>query len=226
MKQVGTLVEALKAGELLGSKHENPYVTEALAYDGILFTPAEAKSRFPDLFATGSRPVFLEVGAYLGKNLMEMATDYPESNFLGLEITYKRAVKCARKISRGSLGNARISLCEAREFLRVIPAATLSGVCVFFPDPWPKKKHAKNRLVRTEFLELSREKLVPNGFVWLKTDSEQYYLEALECATLGGWRIEPDGGQPAELQKRCYETAFEALFKSQNLPRYQFVARR
>ncbi len=221
MRRVGSLVERLKKGEEVANRHDNPYVREAVGFEGILFTPDEVMPKFPNLFEQNGRPLVIEVGSYLGKNLIEIAKEVPEANVLGLEITYKRAVKCARKITANSLGNARISICDARALLPEIPDESLDGVCVFFPDPWPKARHEKNRLARKEFFEILEKKLKPSGFVWFKTDHQPYFEYAVAAAR--GWNVSERNIQPKILSKSSYTTVFEQMFLSRNEPVYRVV---
>ncbi len=223
MRRVGSLVERLKKGEEVASRHDNPYVHEAVEFEGILLTPDEILPRFPNIFENNEKPMIMEIGSYLGKNLVEMAKDVPSANVLGLEITYKRAVKCARKIRTNALTNARISICDARALLPEIPNQSLMGVCVFFPDPWPKARHEKNRLVRKEFFEILQNKLSPQGFVWFKTDHEPYFEYGLSAARECGWRISERDVQPALLATSPYTTVFEQMFLSRNEPVYRVV---
>jgi tRNA (guanine-N7-)-methyltransferase len=223
MRRVGSLIERLKKGEHVETKHDNPYLQEAMDYAGVLFTPEELLHAFPAVFLEKDRTIVLEIGSYLGKNLLEMATAVPGINVLGLEITYKRAVKTARKIRNAGLENARIAICDARHFLPEIPDGSLSGVCVFFPDPWPKLRHEKNRLVRKEFFELLATKLAPGGFVWFKTDHEPYFEYATEAAKSVGWGISERDVQPEILGSSPYVTVFETMFISRKEPIYRVV---
>jgi tRNA (guanine-N7-)-methyltransferase len=223
MRRVGGLIEKLKRGEEVANRHENPYVHEAALFDGVLFTPDEIIPRFPMVFDDNTKPVVMEIGSYLGKNLIEMATLVPAVNVLGLEITYKRAVKCARKIKNNDLKNARVSICDARVLLPEIPDSSLAGVCVFFPDPWPKARHEKNRLVRKEFFEILSKKLAPKGFLWFKTDHEPYFEYATEAARECGWRLSERDAQPELLGQSSYVTVFEQMFMSRSEPLYRVV---
>jgi tRNA (guanine-N7-)-methyltransferase len=223
MRRVGSLIERLKKGEEVANRHENPYVHEAVEFEGILLTPDEIIPRFPNIFEGADKPIIMEIGSYLGKNLIEIAKDVPSVNVLGLEITYKRAVKCARKIRLNALFNARVSICDARALLPEIPDRSLDGVCVFFPDPWPKARHEKNRLVRKEFFEVLQKKLKPDGFVWFKTDHEPYFEYGLAAAKECGWKISARDVQPAVLSKNLYTTVFEQMFLSRNEPVYRVV---
>jgi tRNA (guanine-N7-)-methyltransferase len=225
MKTVGGLIERLKRGESTPDRHHNPYLAEALSLEGVLYSAEELLERFPHVFATCDKPLLLEIGCYLGKNVLEFARANPGYNVLGVDITYKRVVKSARKIVADGLGNARIGICEARRLLEAVPDGSLGGVCVFFPDPWPKKRHVKNRLLNEEFLALLRLKLAPGGFFWFKTDSGRYFEEVMERIDPGVWSISQADAVPAELAPEPYVTVFEQLFLAKGLPIHRRVYR-
>ena len=224
MRQAGLLVERLKKGEAAPDKHFNPYLHEALDYQGILFTGAEWAEKNGNVFAASEKPLLIEIGCYMGKNVLEFATQNPDWNVLGIDITYKRVVKTARKIHSLGLPNAKILISDARDALKSIPDDSLAGVCVFFPDPWPKKKQLKNRLLQSPFLTLLAQKLRKNdGFFWFKTDSEDYFLNVQAAAAELGWSESQPDVLPSGLAPLPYTTVFEALFQSKNLPIYRRV---
>ncbi len=223
MRQAGMLVERMKKGESAPDKHFNPYLHEALEYAGTLFTGTEWAEKKASVYEVPQRPLLIEIGCYMGKNVLEFATHNSDWNVLGIDITYKRVVKTARKISNLGLKNAKILISDARSALAEIPDGSVSGVCVFFPDPWPKKKQLKNRLLQTAFLELLAKKLRPNGFFWFKTDSEDYFLSVQQILAQAGWHESEPDALPQGLEPLPYTTVFEALFLSKNLPVYRRV---
>ncbi len=224
MKTVGSLVEAARAGNPIPDRHDNPYVREALELEDVLFTPSDFEKPAEHPFWRSQTPLFVEVGTYMGKNLIEMAQAMPKFRFLGLDITYKRTVKTARKIRRASLHNAAAGICDARNFFPHCSPVSVAGVCVFFPDPWPKKRHAKNRLVRHPFLEELERCLSTGGFLWLKTDSKPYFEEACADARSRGWTTDA-GSTPQEFGERDFITVFEELFARKGEPTYSCVLR-
>ncbi|NBO37768.1 tRNA (guanosine(46)-N7)-methyltransferase TrmB [bacterium] len=224
MRQAGMLVERMKKGEAAPDKHFNPYLHEALEYQNILLTGGEWAERKTSCFADSSKPLLIEVGCYMGKNVLEFAEHNPEWNILGIDITYKRTVKAARKIKSLGMENAKIVISDARQALAELPAGSLAGLCVFFPDPWPKKKQRKNRLLQEHFFEILKEKLNPNGgFFWFKTDSEDYFLCVQETLRQLKWSESESDARPNGLEPLPYTTVFEALFIGKNLPIYRRV---
>lgn len=224
MKQAGMLVERMKNGQAAPDKHFNPYLHEALEYQGILLTSGEWADQNRQVFKDTSKPLLIEAGCYMGKNVLEFAQNNPDWNVLGIDITYKRTVKAARKIKTLGLDNAKILICDAHQALSQLPSGSVAGLCVFFPDPWPKKKQRKNRLVQEPFLRLLAEKLEPkNGFFWFKTDSQDYFECVQELVRTLNWNESAPDIIPAGLEPLPYTTVFEALFMGKNLPIYRRV---
>lgn len=131
-------------------------------------------------------PVTLEIGFGNGENLVGMAARAPESNFLGIEVHEPGAGHCLMKISELQLENIRIMCHDANEVLRnIVEDHSLARVNLFFPDPWPKKRHHKRRIVQREFIELLAQKLLPGGIFHVATDWENYaeHIEAQMLAS-------------------------------------------
>lgn len=224
MRQAGMLVERMKNGEAAPEKHFNPYLYEALEHQGILMTGSEWAQHAGNPFPDANQPLLIEVGCYMGKNVLEFAQNNPNWNVLGIDITYKRTVKAARKIKSLGMTNAKILISDARQALAELPPRSLTGLCVFFPDPWPKKKQKKNRLLQEPFLKLLAEKLNPkNGFFWFKTDSEDYFQCVQELTTQMKWGESAPDVLPQGLEPLPYTTVFEALFMGKDLPIYRRV---
>ena len=136
--------------------------------------------RLEDLFPT-PQPAELEIGCGDGGFLLEWATRHPEKNFLGVERLLGRLRKLDKKGSRANLTNLRLLRFEARYLLQhLLPAAAFEAVHIYFPDPWPKDKHARHRLIDEKFPELVRRILAPNGSVHLRTDDPEYFVQMQE----------------------------------------------
>lgn len=125
-------------------------------------------------------PVVLEIGCHLGKTLIEAATRHPEIMWLGMDITLKRVVTVAQRIEQKKLSNAQVIYANGRSMQEFFAPAELDGIMIFFPDPWPKKKHAHNRLLEEKFIMSLATLIKPSGSLWFKTDSESYFHSA--CA--------------------------------------------
>lgn len=141
--------------------------------------PGDAPLDFAALFGREA-PVYLEIGFGNGEALAAMAGAHPENNYLGIEVHRPGVGMLLRGLEAGAVTNVRIICADAREILeRRIPDGSLSGVYIFFPDPWPKKRHHKRRLVQPEFVTLLRRKLLVGGLLHLATDWEDYAQQML-----------------------------------------------
>ncbi len=104
-----------------------------------------------------------------------MARRHPHENFLGIEVHRPGVGNLLLQMEKQGVENIRVSRDDAVEvFERQIPDASLARVCLFFPDPWHKKRHHKRRIVQPDFVQLVRRKLVPGGEFHLATDWEDY----------------------------------------------------
>ena len=104
-----------------------------------------------------------------------MAADNPDMDYIGIEVHRPGVGHLMLKLEERNIGNVRIYCHDAFEiFEHGIIDDSLTGIHLFFPDPWPKKKHHKRRIVRPEFVELISEKLKPGGYFHAATDWENY----------------------------------------------------
>lgn len=125
------------------------------------------------------RPLMLEIGFGMGDALVAMAVAHPEHDFLGVEVYPPGIGSALLKIEAQSLDNVRLVQADVMDLLTAVGNASLRGVLVFFPDPWPKKRHHKRRLVQRPFVDLVCEKLEAGGKFELATDWEHYAVEML-----------------------------------------------
>lgn len=129
---------------------------------------------WPAVFGRAA-PVILEIGFGNGETLATTAAAHPENNYLGIEVHRPGAGSLLRRIEAGELNNVRVMLGDAKEILEQrVADASLTAVHLFFPDPWPKKRHHKRRLVQPEFAVLVARKLAPSGYFHLATDWLDY----------------------------------------------------
>ena len=123
-----------------------------------------------------AQPLELELGAGDGSFLVEWARRNPQHNFLGVERLLGRLRKIERKATRAGLQNLRLMRIEASYFLEyLMPLASVTRLHVYFPDPWPKRKHRANRLVNTHFTQVASGLLIRGGEVLLRTDDSDYF---------------------------------------------------
>jgi len=145
-------------------------------------------------------PIWLEIGFGNGEALLAMAQARPEVNFLGIEVHRPGIGHLLNGLEAAGLDNVRVVRGDAAEVLRDrLPPGSLARALVFFPDPWPKKRHHKRRLVQPAFLDSLARALVTGGHVHLATDWEDYaehmraVLDAAEAFenTTTGWAERP-----------------------------------
>jgi tRNA (guanine-N7-)-methyltransferase len=126
-------------------------------------------------------PTVLEIGFGMGETSAHIAKLLPEKNFIGVEVHTPGVGSLLRFCQIDNIHNIRIIQHDAVEVLnQMIPDAALHGLHIYFPDPWPKLRHHKRRLIQPEFVKLLASKLAPNGYLHLATDWENYAEQMLE----------------------------------------------
>ena len=126
-------------------------------------------------------PTILEIGFGMGETTQKIATARPEDNFLGVEVFNAGVGAMLKRIDESGLTNIRVIQHDAVEVLQhMIPENSLAGVHIYFPDPWPKKRHHKRRLIQQPLVALLASRLKPGGYMHLATDWENYAEQMLE----------------------------------------------
>jgi tRNA (guanine-N7-)-methyltransferase len=126
-------------------------------------------------------PLKLEIGFGMGNFLIEMSAQEPKSNFIGMDFYHKGIRKLMTRIKKLQLENIRMAYGDVRFKVPLLfKDGELETVYINFPDPWPKKRHIKRRLIKPDFVKLLGQKLAPEGRIHLATDSEPYAIEMLE----------------------------------------------
>jgi tRNA (guanine-N7-)-methyltransferase len=156
-------------------------------------------------------PVTLEIGFGNGENLLALAAAHPERNFLGVEVHRPGVGRMLLGLEAQALANVRVICHDAVEVLaQQIAPGSLAEILMFFPDPWPKKRHHKRRLIQSPFAQVLASRLAPGGVLRLATDWQPYALEMLEVlsAVAALENLAADGGFSARPQQRV-PTRFE-----------------
>jgi tRNA (guanine-N7-)-methyltransferase len=126
-------------------------------------------------------PVIMEIGFGNGDATWQMALAHPEENYLGVEVHRPGVGHLLLKLEENGIGNVRIACEDAVELLQArISRDSLGGVRIYFPDPWPKKRHHKRRIIQTPFIELLGQKMQAGSILHMATDWEQYAEHMLE----------------------------------------------
>ncbi len=156
-----------------------------------LATPADWPAQFGN-----DRPIALEIGCGVGDFMVKTALDLPETNFIAIDFYNKGCWKTCRRLERFGVTNVRVLRVEARQFITErIPPGSLSAVYINCPDPWPKKKHRKRRLVNRQFLEFLRPFLKEGADFHFATDFDDYGIDVAQMLPTVPWlenRLSPD----------------------------------
>ena len=126
-------------------------------------------------------PLVVEIGFGNGDALAWMAANEPDKHFIGIEVHEPGVGRALRSLESGQLSNVRVSMRDAVEVLREQSGpGSIDEVRIFFPDPWPKKRHHKRRIFQADFAGLVADRLVPGGLLHLATDWAPYAEWMLE----------------------------------------------
>ena len=175
-----------------------------------ILEPLKLAELFPQ-----AQPLEVELGCGDASFLVEYARRNPQTNFIGVERLLGRIQKLDRKGRRQGLVNTRGVRIESAYFLQyLLPPHSAGAVHIYFPDPWPKKKHRWHRLINPEFPALARNALVPGGTVFLRTDDADYFQQMNEVfAEAKEFTPRETPGTLAEIV-----TDFEREFNAQGIP--------
>jgi tRNA (guanine-N7-)-methyltransferase len=126
-------------------------------------------------------PVILEIGFGMGITTADIAQANPDVDYLGVEVYSAGVASLLKLIAEKKLNNIRAMQHDVFEVVRdMLPDDSLSGIHIFFPDPWPKARHNKRRLVQADFVQMLRPKLKTNGYIHCATDWQAYAEHMLE----------------------------------------------
>jgi len=139
---------------------------------GIAFVPAPLD--FAAAFGRAA-PRILEIGFGMGETTARIAAGNPGFDYLGVEVHTPGVGALLKHVDEQALTNIRVVQHDAVEVVRdMIPPGSLAGIHVFFPDPWPKKRHHKRRLLQPDFVQLLSTRLAPGGYLHAATDWQEY----------------------------------------------------
>lgn len=158
-------------------------------------------------FIPATAAITLEIGSGHGHFLTRYAAEFPQRLCLGVDLISDRIRRSKRKAERAKLDHCHFVQAEARELIDALPAGvTFTELWVLFPDPWPKKRHHKNRLLQPAFFDLIASRMGEGARLYFRTDHGEYFraVSAL-FPNLQSWRIDPAAQWPLE-----QETVFQA----------------
>ena len=148
--------------------------------------------RWKEVFPSQDLSIHVDLGAGDGGFVRARARNHPEINFLAVERLLGRARKNARGAFRDGLDNVRVLRIEAAYAVEYLfPPHSVAAITIFFPDPWPKRRHHKNRLIQPRLLECCARCLQPAGWLAIKTDDAPYFEQIgaalADCKALRLW---------------------------------------
>jgi len=155
-------------------------------------------------------PRVLEIGCGMGETTVAIAAAHPGTDYIGIEVHTPGVGSLLKQIDAAGLGNVRVIQHDAVAVLQqMIAPACLDGIHIFFPDPWPKKRHHKRRLIQPPFVALAASRLRPGGYLHAATDWHEYavqILAVLDAEPLLANTAGAYAGRPAYRPQTKFET--------------------
>jgi tRNA (guanine-N7-)-methyltransferase len=176
--------------------------------------PASGQLDVSGLFDRKLRAIWLEIGFGGGEHLALHAERHPDAGFIGCEVFENGIDKLLARIEGRQLFNVRIFADDARLLIAALPPTSIAGVFLLFPDPWPKRRHHKRRIVSQETLDRLAETMTDGGELRLATDDGDYLCCMLEEVTghpafewlarrPGDWRDRPEDWPPTRYEEKA-----------------------
>jgi len=161
---------------LRNSRFKNPYIDEIAKFEHVIVSEEDfSKEKSSFVF-----PVVLDIGCGNGEVLVDLASKNPGKFYLGFELQYKEVYRTASKIQRMSLKNCKVLRISGDIIPRLFDKGEIGDVNIFFPDPWPKTRQKKNRLIKKEYIKNLINKIKPGSLIKVKTDNDDYFMQILD----------------------------------------------
>ncbi len=185
-----------------------------VSLEGFLKLEPEKPVIWSEIFGN-QNPIEVEIGCGKGLFLLARAKENPGTNFLGFDRAIKWLRRRQKRAADENVVNLKFSRMEAQGFIPNIPARSVNIFHVYFPDPWPKRRHHSRRLVNEKFLEVLLEKTAPGGSIYLATDDAPYFKQMQQSAAL--LKGEFESRESHERMIGPMMTTYEAKFASAGL---------
>jgi tRNA (guanine-N7-)-methyltransferase len=179
----------------------------------------------PERLFGNDHPLELEIGSGKGTFLTRQAKARPQVNFLGLERARKYWQYSSDRLRRNGCFNARLVLADAGRFVdEYLPGESLAAVHIYFPDPWPKKRHHKRRLIQGPFLLQLERALVKDARVQVITDHEEYFHQIERLIRLTALKVADYQSPGSAEDVEIVGSNFERKYRREGRPLYTIAA--
>tara|TARA_Y100000590_G_scaffold448140_1_gene584353 strand:+ start:87 stop:752 length:666 start_codon:yes stop_codon:yes gene_type:complete len=158
------------------SKEQQESFNKVMLDFGISSNSFEASKLFSESFF----PLKLEIGSGSGEHIIKQAKTFPEQGFVACEPYLTGAAKLSRSIIKYNIKNIRLFVDDVRVLFDLLPAGAFDTIYILFPDPWPKKRHHKRRLINSDTLDQMSRLLKVDGSLWFATDHKGYLLWTIQ----------------------------------------------
>jgi len=167
-------------------------------------------------------PLDLEIGTGNGYHFAHLCKKHPERSFLGMELKYKPLIQTIRRCLREDSANGRLLKCDANDISKLFGEEEIDNVYIHHPDPWPKKRHLKNRLIQPPFLKKLYSAMKPGSQLEFKTDHLGYFQWATEFFKASDFEFlfYTEDLHNSSRKDLNFVTQFESLFIQKNQPIY------
>lgn len=212
-------------------KFINPYLVRINDYGHWVFTDDQAP-KIRGLWAReifkNQNPLHVEIGTGNGFHFADYAQKNPAVSLVGFEIKFKTLVQTIARARNVGCVNGRMIKGDARQLSRYFADGEVQKLMIHFPDPWPKPRHHKNRLMSADFYKEVERVLAPGGVLEFKTDHREYFLSATEQLKESHLVTEAwtEDLHNSPLKEGNFVTQFERLFLQRNHPINAFVLRK
>lgn len=159
------------------------------ANDFVIHNPEEIKGKWKEVFGNDN-PIHIEVGMGKGRFLMELASQNPDINYVGIEKYSSVLIRAIEKRQEVELSNLFFIRMDAEDITDVFAQGEVDRIYLNFSDPWPKDRHAKRRLTSHQFLQRYDQFLKRDGVVIFKTDNKGLFDFSLEEVPVAGWKLD------------------------------------
>lgn len=214
-------------------KHDNPYHDRLAQFSDFVMRDNESEAyrgRWNQEVFKRDGKLFLEIGTGAGHFMIDYCADHPDHNFVGLDYRFKRSFALAKKLAAIENKNFRYLRAKGERIEFQFAENELDGLFYFFPDPWPKARHHKKRLIQQPFLHSAYKVLKPGAIFYIKTDHDGYaeWMEK-EIKEFGKFEIlleskDIRAEHPDHFLCK-YTTGFEKIFLQQGIKIKAFVLR-